>query len=113
MSNAANSMTVANVIAEQIGHRAFVMMGASNLLGGEKHLQFKIGTNGKKVTHVTVTLTSDDLYTVRFDRVTKIGFSMKTGKTTGGVKMLAEVESVHVDQLHSIISEHTGMYLSL
>lgn len=113
MSNAANKVTVANVIAAQIGNRAFVMMGAKNLLGGESHLQFKIGQNGKRVTHVTVTLTSDDLYTVRFDRVTKIGFSTKTGKTTGGVKMLAEVESVSFDQLHSIISENTGMYLSL
>jgi hypothetical protein len=84
------SMQVANVISEQIGHRAFVMMGASNLMGGESHLQFKIGTNSKTVTHVTVTLTSEDLYIVRFDRVTKIGFS-KTGKTTGGVKTLAEV----------------------
>jgi hypothetical protein len=107
------STNVANVIAEQIGHRAFVMMGAKNLLGGDRHLQFKVGTNSKKVTHVTVTLTGDDLYTVRFDRVTKIGFNAKTGATTGGVKMLAEIESVSFDQLRGIISENTGMYLSL
>jgi hypothetical protein len=113
MSNAANKMTAANVIADQIGNRAFVMMGAKNLLGGENHLQFKIGSNSKKVTHVTVTLTSDDLYTVRFDRVTKIGFSEKTGKTTGGVKVLAEVEAVSVDQLRATIEHHTGLYLSL
>ena len=106
-------MDVANKIAEQIGHRAFAMMGATNKMGGDSHLQFKIGMNGKKVTHVTVTLTGDDLYTVRFDRVTKIGFSMKTGQTTGGVKMLAEVASVSVDRLHDVISEGTGLYLSL
>lgn len=104
---------VANTIAEQIGNRAFVMMGAKNLLGSESHLQFKIGTNCKKVTHVTVTLTSDDLYTVRFDRVTKIGFNAKTGAVTGGVKQLQEVEGVDVGQLHRIISEGTGLYLSL
>lgn len=113
MSNAANEMTVANLIAEQIGHKAFVMMGATNLLASEDHLQFKIGSNGKKVTHVTVTLTSDDLYTVRFDRVTRIGFNPKTGAVTGGVKMLAEVDSVHVDSLRNVISDNTGMYLSL
>lgn len=107
------SHPVANVIAEQIGNRAFVMMGAKNLLGGENHLQFKVGANGKKVTHVTVTLTSEDLYTVRFDRVTKIGFNPKTGALTGGVKTLAEVERVDVAHLRSVISEHTGMYLSL
>jgi hypothetical protein len=101
------------MISAQIGQRAFVMMGATNLLGGESHLQFKIGSNGKKVTHVTVTLTGDDLYTVRFDRVTKIGFNAKTGATTGGVKMLREVESVSVDQLRNVISDNTGMYLSL
>jgi hypothetical protein len=104
---------VANIIAEQIGNRAFAMMGAKNLLGGPSHLQFKIGTNGKKVTHVTVTLTADDLYTVRFDRVTKIGFNAKTGAVTGGVKQLQEVERVDVGQLRRIISEGTGLYLSL
>lgn len=106
-------MEVANKIAEQIGHHAFTMMGATNKLGGNSHLQFKIGANSKNVTHVTVTLTGDDLYTVRFDRVTKIGFSMKTGQTTGGVKTLATVEAVSVDQLRNVISEGTGLYLSL
>lgn len=105
--------SVANVIAEQIGNQAFVMMGAKNLLGGENHLQFKIGTNAKKVTHVTVTLTSDDLYTVRFDKVTKIGFNAKTGAMKGGVKMLQEVEGVEVSQLRDVISAGTGLYLSL
>jgi hypothetical protein len=62
---------------------------------------------------VTVTLTGDDLYTVRFDRVTKIGFNAKTGNVTGGVKTLAEVEHVSVDQLRTVISDGTGLYLSL
>lgn len=106
-------MDVANTIREQIGHQAFVMMGAKNLLGGDSHLQFKIGANGKKVTHVTVTLTSNDLYTVRFDKVTKIGFNAKSGAVTGGVKTLQEVEGVDVGQLRRIISEGTGLYLSL
>jgi len=105
--------SVAEQISAQIGHKAFVMMGAKNLLGGADHLQFKVGANGKKVTHVTVTLTSDDLYTVRFDRVTKIGFNAKTGALTGGVKKLSEVESVSVDLLRSVISEGTALYLSL
>lgn len=107
------SHPVAEEIAKQIGHRAFAMMGAKNLLSSEDHLQFKIGTNAKKVTHITVTLTSDDLYTVRFDRVTKIGFNAKTGAVTGGVKTLAEVEMVDVASLHRVISEHTALYLSL
>ena len=104
---------VANIIAEQIGSRAFVMMGAKNLMGGESHLQFKIGANSKKVTHITVTLTDADLYTVRFDKVTKIGFNAKTGAVTGGVKTLAEVERVEVSQLREIITANTGLYLSL
>jgi len=108
-----SSLNVAKTIADQIGSRAFVMMGAKNLVGSENHLQFKVGTNAMKVTHVTVTLTSADLYDVRFDRVTKIGFSAKTGKTTGGVKTLAEVPGVSVDRLRAVISEQTGMYLSL
>lgn len=89
------------------------MMGAKNLVSGDRFLQFKIGTNGKKVTHVTVALTSDALYTVRFDRVSKVGFNARTGAVTGGVKMLCEVEGVPVCQLRDIISENTGLYLSL
>lgn len=98
-------MTVAQTIAEQIGNRAFVMMGAKNILGGDDHLQFKIGQNGKGVTHVTVTLASDDTYTVKFTRVGRA----PSYKITD----LAEVSGVYVDSLKKTIEANTGLYLSL
>ena len=106
-------LIVANAIREQIGNGAFVMMGAKNLLGGENHLQWKLGRVANKISHVTVTLDASDTYTVRFDKVTRIGFSAKTGKSTGGVKNVAEVEGVYADMLRKIIESNTGLCLSL
>lgn len=97
------SLVVANEIANQIGNRAFVMMGATNKMGWENGLQWKIGRNAKKVTHVVVTLQDNDTYTVKFQRV---GRSYNVSTT-------AEVSNVYADQLHAVITEHTGLCLSL
>lgn len=96
---------VAQTIAAQIGNRAFAMMGAKNLLGGNDHLQFKVGKNAKGVTHITVTLDPSDTYTVKFQKVNK--------RTAGGVKELAACEDVYVDSLKTVIELNTGLYLSL
>lgn len=106
-------LIVANIIREQIGSGAFAMMGAKNILGSEDSLQWKLGRVAKKISHVTVTLDENDTYTVRFDRVTRVAFGAKTGKWTGGVKMIAEFEGVYADMLHEIIQSNTGLCLSL
>lgn len=91
-------------IQAQIGHRAFVMMGAKNLLAGANSLGWKVGKNAKKVTHVTVALDPSDTYTLHFQRVTKRGLNVST---------IAKVSGVYVDSLHRVIEAETGMYLSL
>lgn len=106
-------MNTAQTIAAQIGNRAFAMMGAKNLLGGDNHLQFKVGKNAKGVTHITVTLDPSDTYTVKFDKVTPYRMDRRTGEMKGGVKTLAEVEGVYVDSLKTTIEANTGLYLSL
>jgi hypothetical protein len=101
--NKETTMEIATEISRQIGNRAMTMIGASNLLGDTNSLQFKIGKNSKKVTHVRVTLDASDTYTVEFIRVGR-GFSVAT---------LATVGMVYADHLRAIIQEHTGMYVNL
>ena len=101
------AIEIANTISTQIGRQAFFMMGAKNLVGHESALSFKVGRNSKGVTHVMVTLTADDLYTVEF---IKINMHPRAKEMR---KVLATVEGIYVDQLHTTIEGGTGLYLSL
>lgn len=103
--NNANSLNVANEISRQIGNRAFAMMGAKNLLGSEDSLQFKVGRNAKRVTHIRVTLDPSDTYRVEFIRVGRAPMF----KTTP----VADFDGVYADTLHALIESNTGLYLSL
>ena len=102
------SNQVALTIKEQIGHRAFFMLGAKDLTAYESGLGFKVGRNAKSVNHVVVTLEPDDTYTVKAERVC---VSRKT--FTVSRKVLGEVSDVYVDSLHTVIESLTGMYTSL
>ena len=97
-------MTIANEIARQIGAKAFFMMGTKKtLVGGEKNLSFKVMRNGKKVTHITVTLDASDTYTVEFFRCWG----------TKAPKILNTVSMVYNDMLKSVISDGTGLELRM
>ena len=95
-------MTTTQTIQAQIGNKAFFMMGAKNLLASEDSLQWKVGRNGMGVTHVTVKLAADDTYTLTFHAVRGTN-----------IKVLAKLEGVYVDSLHTVIQARTGLYLSL
>ena len=108
-----DKLAVANEIRNQIGHKAFVMMGASNYVGSSEDqekkgaLHFKLGKGiknhkGKTVTHVVVTLCHNDTYTVETYFI--------RGLTC---KPLDLSEGVYVDRLRDTISSLTGCYLSL
>jgi hypothetical protein len=94
---------VGQKIAEQIGNKAFTMMGASNLMIAENGLQWKIGRNPKGVTHITVTLDPTNTYTVKFQKVTR----------KYNVIDIATFEDVYTYMLHTTIEQTTGLYLSL
>jgi len=47
---------VAQEIHRQIGQRASFMLGARNVVGGDDFLEFKIGKNPKRVSHIRITL---------------------------------------------------------
>ena len=91
--------TVAQTIAQQIGNRAFFMMGTKlDKWADGNALIFKV-RGSKRVKMVKVTLAADDTYTVGF-------FGLAARK-------VAECECVYVEQLHCTIEQHTGLYLSL
>jgi len=97
---------VAKIIVSQLGNRGLTMLGASNLVAGENSLTFKIGRNGKSVSHIRITLQPSDTYTVESLRVRK----------SGGVpvcKTLETCEDVHVESLRRTIEGFTAMYMSL
>jgi hypothetical protein len=104
----ATDMNVANTIADQIGQRAFRMLGAKDLMGDANSLTFKIGRNAQGVTHVRVQLDPDDTYTMQFLKV-------RTSKKPPYYerKVLSEASGIYVDQLRGIITEKTGLYTNL
>jgi len=97
-----NETTPARIIHRQIGHRAFAMMGARDILDCGETLQWKVGRNAKKITCVRVTLAPTDTYTVEFFR----GHGLK-------MKKAAQFEGIYVDSLHALIESNTGLFLSL
>lgn len=100
---AMTDMTVSREIAKQIGNRAFVMMGAKNLVGGDDHLSFRLGGGAnKRATHVTVTLMPDDTYMVELIRC-----------NVRERKVLATCVGIYAENLNRTISGLTGFYLSL
>ena len=100
------SSLVSQTIHRQIGHRAFVMLGARNIVGGEDFLEFKIGRNPKRVSHIRVTLDRrTDSYTLRFFHVGRAPTYPVTERDL--------VEGVYWDMLRDVIENHTGLYTSL
>jgi hypothetical protein len=92
-------MTVARTILDQLGGARFVTMtGATNLDSTEDSLSFKLGVNPKRVSHVRVTLTPADLYSVSFFRI-------------GKAPQIAS--DVYCSMLAAVFCEHTGLATNL
>jgi hypothetical protein len=92
-------MEIAKTILQQLGGNRFaVMTGAKNFVGGHRELSFKVGRNAKGVTHVKITLTPDDLYTVEAFKVR--GFDSRT---------VDKREGVYVDDLQRTFTAMTGL----
>lgn len=94
----------AQEIFNQIGNKALVMMGAKNKVYSTKEgaITFKIGRNAGKVTHIKIYLNAKDLYDIKFYRI-----------YGGKSKVLKEYNDLYNNQIHSVIENVTGMYLSL
>ena len=97
----ASVLTVANTIAQQIGARAFFMMGTRRKLGTSDSLIFDIrgSVRGNKVV---VTLDASDTYTVQLFKVRGLAS-----------RMVVENSGVYNDGLRQVIEGMTGLDLSL
>ena len=95
---------VGREIARQIGNIALSMMGAKQLTAGDNSLSFRLGRGATgSATHVTVTLTPADLYTVELLRCT----------VNHGRREVARAEMVYAESLNATIAGLTGFALSL
>ena len=95
---------IAATILSQLGGagRLVAMTGAKFFTSHpEGGLSFKIGRNSKGVNYCKISLTSDDLYTVEFKRVT---VKKITDKGT--------TEGAYCDMLVDLFENATGMYLT-
>lgn len=103
-------MSIAETILEQLGgHRFIAMTGARNLLNCGNSLRFRIPGNITKhrINSVEIVLTPDDLYTMKFGKVT----IRKNGDFE--FKIISEHEDIYFDQLQEIFTEETGLYTHL
>ena len=87
--------TIAQIIKEQIGHNAFVMMGTSAFGYTNNSLSFNV--KGSDVKSIKIVLNGWDLYDVTF-------------YTAAGQK---EISNLYCDMLHEAIERESGLYLSL
>jgi hypothetical protein len=93
---------IAETILKQLGGHARLtaMIGARNFTAGESALGFHI--NCKKFNSITITLDTNDTYSVRFVKFS--GYTIRDEKT---------VSDIYVEQLKEVIEHETGLYLSL
>lgn len=91
---------IAQTTLQQIGGSRFIAMTGARLMTYDEKgaLNFRIGKNPSKITHVKIELNDHDLYDMMFVRIWK----------TEPVHV-EKVEGVCFDQLQDIFTEKTGM----
>ena len=111
MNTQQTDMTIANIIAQQIGGRAFFMLGTNQKIGDERSLAFNVrGARETGVNKIRVTLELDDTYTVEFWKVPLGARAIVADKRP---VLLHSSPGVYADGLHECIEFHTGLALSL
>jgi len=86
------------------------MTGVKNLIysdgkdGDGRYLAMKLPRNKSKATHLRITLTPADLYTMEFE---------KYNTRTLDRKVVDRHEMVYADKLQDVFTEVTGLYTSL
>lgn len=98
-------MSVCSTILDQLGGNKFtVMTGATMFIDLGDGVSMRIGSNAKRVTHVKIRLTPDDLYHLDFLRVTHFGLD---------VEFKGCVEGVNAADLRRTFTRYTGLDTSL
>lgn len=105
------NVQIARTIQQQIGNRAFMMMGAYDLMGLGNGLEFSF-RGSKRCNLLRIELEADDTYTLTFCKRTPFRISA-AGLARGGTKPVYTVRDVYCSQLLDMIEHHTGLYTSL
>lgn len=98
--NTEKEMTVADTIVEQIGNRAFFMMGTRSRARSGNSLSFDV--RGSKYNYVKVTLEPSDTYTVE-------AMYYRHGRLVRHEERVF----VYAESLNAVIESLTGLRLSL
>ncbi len=95
---------IAQTIIDQLGGNKFVAMtGAHQFTHMPSGVTFRIGANAKKVTHLRITLTGDDDYTMEFQSI----------RGLKPIKMIDHAFEIMADTLASTFARKTGMAVAL
>jgi hypothetical protein len=96
-------MTAPELIYDQLGGKSFmIMIGATNLIEGNRTLSFNVKRNPKGITHVHIVLDLPDLYDVEFLNVSDCE-----------TVTLGEFYNVCPGDLRKIITDGTGLEINL
>lgn len=95
-----SDLTVAREIASQLGPQTIALLGASQLVGGENFLQFKI-KGCPKINCIRIELDPSDTYTIQF---------WYTSAKADRVRKVSERDGIYCDMLHDVIENETGLY---
>jgi hypothetical protein len=110
-------MLPAEIILEQLGGRAFIVMtGARDLMScdGGNCLSLRLPSNFAKdgINSVKIKLEPSDTYSIVFSRVRMVRDKQKGGYDYDkSVKLIAKIEDVYSDNLREVFERHTGLCL--
>jgi hypothetical protein len=108
-----NPKEVAQTIKEQLGLECLFLLAAKNLSYGIQneipYLQFKIGDNSKKITHIKIRLDAMDEYVVEFYKIPTDPSTI----TEASLEPTSTFSRIQWDGLKDLIEEETGLYVSL
>ncbi len=103
--NPSRSAEVAQIIIEQLGKKCLFMLGACNLIHGEREIEgekmpgLSMKIKGSKVAYIIISLDVWDQYNMRF--LNRSG------------NLIQNVGAVGPEELHTMITKYTGLYTSL
>jgi len=94
-------LTVANTIRTQLGgHRFSVMTGATNFVGSDNSLTFRLPRSiSPKIRYVRIDLTPADLYDIKY--INAKGF------------VVSEDRGIYAEDLQRVFTATTGVYTHL
>ena len=100
--------TVARTILAQLGGGRFIAMtGANHFLAGRSELQFRIplcGRQRRNINGIRIELAGDDTYRVQFYYIYRTGLRLNE---------VSKHEGIYEDNLQQLVTEQTGLALSL